>query len=678
MAQPPDLTDVALDRMLKEAGAALTVEGLRALVAGVAAAPDAEDAERWMGLVTAEPVPELAAALRALKDQIAAERDDGLEERAALPDRLAAFRAELTARELDGFVVQVGDEHQGEYVARRNERLAWLTGFTGSAGRAVILLDSAALFVDGRYTLQAKQQVDEAAFAHHHLIDDPIAGWLETTLSEGARLGFDPWLHSPRQAETLKAACSKAGAELVACEDNPIDAIWSGQPPRPLGSVEVHPPEFAGTSSAEKRAELGKALADAGADALVLTAPDSIAWLLNIRGNDVPCSPLPLGFAILEGSGAVALFIDPRKLLPGVVQALGNQVAIREPDALRDALDALGAAGKRVQLDPASAPAWIANRLDAAGAVRQDADDPCQLPKACKNAVELAGIRAAHVRDGAALTSFLGWLDGAVGDGGVSELDAVARLAGFRNGGENYRGPSFETISGAGEHGAIVHYRVTPASDRPIDAGGLYLVDSGGQYRDGTTDVTRTVAFATPADEPRRYFTLVLKGHIALACARFPDGTTGAQLDPLARAALWAAGLDFDHGTGHGVGSYLGVHEGPQRISKAGTRVALKPGMIVSNEPGYYKTGAYGIRIENLVAVIEAEAPAGAEKRLLGLETLTLAPIDRKLIDAGMLDDRERSWLDGYHARVGETLKPLLDTATARWLDAATRPIGAR
>ncbi len=673
-ATKADATD-DLDALLKAAGSRFGAGEIEALVAGVCAAPEGVEPDGWMRLVAPEPTPELAAALGAIKARIAAESDDGLGERTGHSGRLAALRAELAKRELAGFVMQVGDEHHGEYVAPRNERLAWISGFTGSAGFAAILAQEAAIFVDGRYTLQAEEQVNGKAFSRHHLIEEPASDWLAGHLAEGDALGFDPWLHTPREAARLEAACTKAGATLVALEDNPIDAIWNGQPPRPIGAVAAHDIAFAGQPSAEKRAGLGATLAKEATDTMVLSAPDSIAWLLNIRGADVPCSPLPLCFTLLHASGDADLFIDPRKLLPGTAETLGAEVTRYAPDALGAALNGLGKAAKRVGLDPGSVPSWIATRLRDAGATLVEGDDPCQAPKARKNAAEIAGTRAAHERDGAALTRFLCWLDGAVRNGGVSELDAIDQLASFRAGGEHYRGPSFETISGAGEHGAIVHYSATPESNKPIESGEIYLVDSGGQYLDGTTDVTRTVGFSAITPEQRMRFTLVLKGHIALATARFPKGTTGSQLDPLARQFLWQAGLDFDHGTGHGVGSYLGVHEGPQRISKMASTVAFEPGMIVSNEPGYYKTGAYGIRIENLVTVIEAEAPEGAEKPLLAFETLTLAPIDRKLVAPALLNPAERAWLDAYHARVRETLGPRLDEPTRRWLEAATQPI---
>ena len=434
-----------------------------------------------------------------------------------------------------------------------------------------------------------------------------------------------------------------------------------------------HELRFAGRAAADKRRALADKLAADGVDAVVLTAPDSIAWLLNIRGGDVPRTPLPLGFAILHRDAAVELFIDRRKLVPGLEGHLGNGVAVNPPDAFGAALDRLGAAKRRVLADPSGAAAWVFDRLAAAGAEAVRGDDPCALPKACKNPVELAGARAAHRRDGAAVTRFLAWL-GPAADGGLTEIAAAERLAVLRRGNELFRDFSFDSISGAGPNGAIVHYRVTPRTDRRLESGQLYLIDSGAQYLDGTTDITRTVAIGTPTAEMRDRFTRVLKGHIALATARFPKGTTGSQLDTLARTALWQAGLDYDHGTGHGVGSYLGVHEGPHRIAKVPNRVPLEVGMIVSNEPGYYKPGAYGIRIENLVTVVPAEVE-GAERPMLGFDTLTLAPIDRNLVEPALMTADEIAWLDSYHARVRETLTPLLDAGTAEWLAAATAPM---
>ena len=455
--------------------------------------------------------------------------------------------------------------------------------------------------------------------------------------------------------------------------NNPLDRVWLDQPAAPLAPVVPHPDEFAGESAQSKRARLARGLVEQGVAAAVLTMPESIAWLLNIRGGDVPHTPLPLSFAILHEDTSVALFIDARKLAPGLDRHLGNGVTVLPPEQLGPALDALAAEGKRVQVDPASASAWIFDRLSKAGARIHRAADPCILPKACKNTVEIDGTRAAHRRDGAALTRFLAWLAREAPQGGLSEIGASDRLEAFRRQGEYFRDLSFATISGAGSDGAIVHYRAMPETEKRLERGTLYLLDSGAQYLDGTTDVTRTMAIGEPTQEMCDRFTRVLKGHIALALARFPKGTTGTQLDAFARRGLWQIGLDYDHGTGHGVGSYLGVHEGPQRISKAPNAQPLLPGMIVSNEPGYYKTGAYGIRIENLVLVQPVEG--GGEREMMGFETLTLAPIDRNLIDPSLLDDEEIEWLDAYHARVRETLTPLVDPDTAEWLTAATAPL---
>lgn len=600
--------------------------------------------------------------------------EDGLDQHDG-PGRLAALRAELGKRGLDGFVVPRADEHQGEYVPKRAQRLAWLTGFTGSAGVAVVLADKAAIFVDGRYTLQVQAETDTRLFAPLHLVDPPFTEWLAATLPADARLGYDPWLHTVDGVERLRAACDKAGAALVACPDNPLDAVWTNQPPPPLAPVVPYPIRFAGVESADKRRQAALALTSDKVHAAILAAPDSIAWLLNVRGGDVPFTPLPLSFAILHADATVQWFVDPRKLTPVLGEALGEEVAACPPAEFGPALDRLGSDRRRVRIDSAATPAWAVDRLRDAGAVIDRGGDPCALPKACKNDVELAGMRAAHRRDGAALTRFLAWLAETAPEGRVTEMDAARALEDFRRGGQYFQGLSFPTISGAGPNGAIVHYHSTDATNRRLESGRLYLVDSGAQYLDGTTDVTRTVAIGSVGDEERRRFTAVLKGHIALAAARFPAGTTGGQLDALARRALWADGLDYDHGTGHGVGCYLGVHEGPQRISKAGNGVALRPGMILSNEPGYYKNGVYGIRIENLVTVVEASPVAGQERGMLGFETLTLAPIDRHLVDRQRLDETEIAWLDAYHRTVRETLEPLLDPTIVSWLRDATHPL---
>ncbi|MCH8000905.1 MAG: aminopeptidase P family protein [Proteobacteria bacterium] len=594
--------------------------------------------------------------------------------------RLAALRAELARRGLDGFVVPRADEHQGEYVAPASERLAWLTGFTGSAGAAVVLAERAAVFADGRYTLQVRDQVDAACFAVQHLVEEPPETWIEANLGAGGKLGYDPWLHSERQTVRLRKAAEAAGAELVAVEDNPIDALWSERPPPPSAPIAAHPLEYAGRASADKRADLAKGLTEKGAAAAVLTLPDSIAWLLNVRGGDVPRTPLPLSFALLRADATLDWFVAPEKLTPGLEVHLGNGVIARAPDELGPALDALGAAGERVLVDPETAPAWVFARLRAAGAEVLEGSDPCRLPKARKNAVELDGARAAHKRDGLALTRFLAWLDreapARARSDPLGEVEAAERLRAFREQSDWFRDLSFDTIAGAGANGAIVHYRAREASQGRLKLGELFLLDSGAQYPDGTTDVTRTLAIGEPSAEMRDRFTRVLKGHIALATARFPRGTTGSQLDVLARVHLWRAGLDYDHGTGHGVGSYLSVHEGPQRISKVPNRTALEPGMIVSNEPGYYKAGAYGIRIENLVAVIESEVEAEDGRAMLAFETLTLAPIDLNLVEPGLLSPEETAWLDAYHARVRDAHKGALDEDAAQWLERATRPLG--
>ncbi len=668
--------DGKLGELLAAAGVPGAVAEVRELVAGIAAAPRPSDDDEWLRLIA----PSMGAALRsqlvALYELLAAV-DDGIEEPGASPARLAALRAELKRSGLDGFIVPLADEHQGEYVARRSRRFAWLTGFTGSAGIALILAEQAALFTDGRYTLQIEKQTDGDLYARHHITETPPDRWLEARLSSGMKMGFDAWLHSTDQRRRFAAACTRAGAELVAVDGNPLDAVWQAQPPHPLAPIVPHPVRFAGSESAEKRRVVAAKVKEAGAAAVFLSAPDSIAWLLNLRGADVECAPLPHSFAVLKDDGQVQWFVDARKPVAELAEHLGNEVAAAVPEALAAALDKLAAQGTAVQIDPASAPDWAYQRLDAGGAKVIKKEDPCALFKACKNETELAGIRAAHVRDGLALTRFLHWLSCLDGTEGVSELAAVEKLASFRAGGEHYRGPSFDTISGAAANGAIVHYRVTPESDSVLEAGTLYLVDSGGQYLDGTTDVTRTVAIGTPTPEHRDRFTRVLKGHIALARARFPSGTTGTQLDSLARQFLWQAGLDYDHGTGHGVGAYLNVHEGPQRISKHPSQAALESGMIVSNEPGYYKAGGYGIRIENLLSVAAAPGLDDAERATLAFETLTMAPIDRALVERDLMTQEELTWLNAYHAEVELCLAPGLGAwpEVADWLSGAAAPI---
>jgi Xaa-Pro aminopeptidase len=590
-------------------------------------------------------------------------------------EKLARLRAELARQGAQGFIVPRSDEHQGEYVPPSADRLAWLTGFTGSAGLAVVLPEKAALFVDGRYTLQAKAQIEAALYGQRHLTEEPAGDFIARNLKPGEALGYDPWLLTPGEVERYRAACEKAGGTLKPLASNPLDAIWKDRPSAPTAPAVPHKLEFSGKASDDKRRELARKLAEDKIDAAILAAPDSICWLLNIRGGDLVYTPVALCFAILHADASVDLFIDKRKVSGELEAHLGKEVRISPPESLGAALAKLGAAKKRVLADPAGTASWIFDRLAESGATIIRAPDPCLLPKACKNAVELEGSRAAHRRDGAALTRFLAWLAAAASKGGIREISASDRLAEFRRSGSNFKGLSFPTISGAGSNGAIVHYHASPATERGLENGSLYLVDSGAQYLDGTTDVTRTVAIGNASAEMRDRFTRVLKGHIALACCRFPQGTTGSQLDALARRPLWEAGLDYDHGTGHGVGSYLGVHEGPQRISKAANNQALLPGMIVSNEPGYYKTGAYGIRIENLVAVIELGEAGEGTKKILGFETLTLAPIDLALVEPLLLDAHETRWLDAYHARCRKELGPLLDAATRSWLERVTQPL---
>jgi Xaa-Pro aminopeptidase len=595
--------------------------------------------------------------------------------RGAAAPRVAALRAELQRRGLDGFVVPRADRFQNEYVPPSDERLAWLTGFTGSAGVAVVLDDRAVLFVDGRYQMQAAEEVDSTIFALAHLVEEPPPAWIEANLKAGAKLGYAPWLHTVDGAERLAKACAAVGASLVPVDDNPIDAIWSDRPQPPRGAVVLQPLRYAGEEPSAKLARLHAEMEKSPADALVVTDPHAVSWLFNIRGSDIPHTPVALAFALIPKAGRPTLYIDGRKLGNDVRHYLEDLADVRAEDAFARDLAALGSDKRALRLDPTSCPDAIARLVGDDGGKIARGSDPIAAMKAVKNAAEIAGARAAQARDGGAVTRFLAWFDREAPAGRLTEIDAVEALESFRRDTGLLKDVSFPTIAGAGPDGAIVHYRVTRRSNRRVAPGELFLIDSGGQYEDGTTDITRTVAVGTPTADMRRAFTLVLKGHIAIARAIFPDGTTGAQLDSFARQYLWHAGLDFDHGTGHGVGSYLSVHEGPARISKLGS-AALKRGMILSNEPGYYRAGAFGIRIENLVLVIEAPPVAGAEKPLNAFETLTLAPIDRRLVEPELMTADEIAWLDDYHARVRETLTPLVDATTCEWLRAATASLG--
>ena len=587
--------------------------------------------------------------------------------------RLSRLRAELDRRDLDGFVVAHADPHQSEYLPACEERLAWLTGFTGSAGVAIVLKDKAALFVDGRYTLQAKKQVDTKAFKIEHL-DRPPSRWLVDNLKEGSTVGYDPWRTTIDGAKRLAKAAKQAKARLVAVDDNPVDAIWTNRPAPPLAKVVLHPLKFAGEPAEKKLARIRAELKKQKLDAALLSDPTAVAWTFNIRGGDVAHTPIALSWALVPQTGKPTLFVDARKLTNSVRQALGGLANILEPRELETALGEW-TKGKTIRLDQATAPRRLADVVEAAGGAVSKGADPVTRPKAIKNETEIDGARAAHRRDGVALVRFLAWLDREARVGKLTEIDAVAALESFRRDTGRLKDISFPTIAGAGPHGAIVHYRVTKETNRRLRRGELFLVDSGGQYQDGTTDVTRTVAIGNPSREMRERFTRVLKGHIAIARATFPEGTAGSQIDAFARAPLWSAGIDYDHGTGHGVGSYLSVHEGPARLSKLGT-APLAAGMILSNEPGYYKVGAYGIRIENLMLVVPKKKPRGGEKKLLGFETLTLAPIDRRLVEAKLLTAEERDWLDAYHSRVMRELGARLDPATRKWLTAASAPLG--
>lgn len=584
------------------------------------------------------------------------------------PPRLAALRADLARAGLSGFLVPRADAHQGEYVAARDERLAWLTGFTGSAGFCAVLPDVAGVFVDGRYRVQVKEQVALTEFTPVDWPETALEDWLKDHLPKGGTIGFDPWLHSSAEIDRLEAALTQAQIALRPVA-NRIDAIWADQPDRPDAPATGFPVEIAGKTSGQKRREIADTLARSGQAAAVLTLPDSICWLLNIRGGDLPHLPVVQAFAIIDDGGHVTLFSDPGKFA-----GLGPDpdITIRYWDDFEAVLAALSGP---VRVDPATAPHRVRMVLEAAGVEISAGQDPCILPKARKTAAEIAATTAAHIRDGVAFARFLHWFDVTAPKGGLTEIDCVRRLEDFRAETGVLKDISFDTISAAGPHAALPHYRVSDLSNAPIVPGQIYLVDSGAQYEDGTTDITRTIAVGEASSEERTAFTQVLRGMIAVSRARFPKGIAGRDLDSLARMPLWQAGRDFDHGTGHGVGVYLSVHEGPQRISRVST-LPLQPGMILSNEPGYYREGAFGIRIENLIVVTEAAPLAGADDRLmLEFTTLTWAPIDRRLIDAEALNSDEIAWIDAYHAQTAEKLRPHLPSDTGAWLDRVTAPL---
>jgi Xaa-Pro aminopeptidase len=586
---------------------------------------------------------------------------------------LPLVRARMAEQGLDGLLVPHEDEHQNEYLPEANDRLAWLTGFTGSAGAGVVLKDRAAVFADGRYTVQVRAQVDPAQFEILDLVEGGVPAYLETAPG-GAVIGYDPRLHSPDALAALKQAAKKAGAELKPVDVNPLDLAWGdARPGQPQAPVVPHEETYAGESAASKRARIGKAVAEKGAEAAVLTAPASIAWLFNVRGGDVIRTPLPLGQAILKADGTAKLFLDPRKVTNELPGWLGEDVTLENPATVEAALAELG--GKRVLIDPAQSSAWWFDRLEAAGATIVRGMDPCALPRAAKNPVEIEGSRRAHIRDGAALARFLHWIDTVAQETLPNEREVAEALERFREETGALKDLSFDTIAGAGPNGALPHYKPVARTIRRMEKGSLLLVDGGGQYLDGTTDVTRTVAVGEPTADQRRMFTLVMKGHIAMATVRFPAGTTGHQLDALARLPMWMQGFDYDHGTGHGVGSYLGVHEGPQRIAKLVNTQPLLTGMILSNEPGYYREGHWGIRIETLQVVTEPTPIAGGERPMHGFEQLTFAPLDRRLIDVDLLTADERAYIDAYHAETLAKVGPLLDGEVRGWLERQCAPL---
>lgn len=593
-------------------------------------------------------------------------------------NRLAQLRAKLADNDLHGFIIPISDEHMSEYVGAYAQRLAWLTNFGGSAGSAAVLQEKAAIFVDGRYAVQVRDQVDGALYDYVDVPQSNMTEWLLAHVQQGDRIAYDPWLHSIDWAHQLAEHLASKGAELVASPTNMIDEIWHDQPERSLAPITVHPDRYAGQSAVEKRQKIADWLVEQGLDRTIITALDSIAWLFNIRGQDVQHTPVGLSFAVVNKDATAELYIAPEKLSAEVQAHLGNSVRVIDQSEFTKALS--GWKDVKVALDPERAVAAIFTALDQAGAQIIRRRDPVVLPKAIKNAVELDGSRQAHVRDGVAVARFLRFMEEHAHLGGLDELSAAAKLRAFREESGQLLDLSFDTISAAGPNGALPHYKVDKSSNRAIETGTLYLVDSGGQYIDGTTDITRTIAIGEPSAEMRRRFTQVLQGHIALAQARFPAGTRGSQLDTLARQYLWADGVDFAHGTGHGVGSYLAVHEGPQRIAKsaggqAGTEEALHAGMILSNEPGYYKAGHFGIRIENLV-IVQPQQVAGAEQDVLGFETITFAPIARNLVDTSLLSEAQLDWFNGYHAQVFAKLSPFLSGAELAWLESACAPLG--
>lgn len=590
-------------------------------------------------------------------------------------DKLTALREWMLKNGFFGLLVPTADEYQGEYVAASARRLEWLTGFSGSAGEAVILLDRAFLFVDGRYTLQAQKETETQQITVIQTPDARAGDWLFAALPAGACIGYDSWLHTPNEVKKMAAACAKNGAKIVPLPYNPVDTLWTDKPAADIERAVFLPENYTGLDSTAKIAEITSALGMDQDDALVFSSPESIAWLLNVRGRDIPYVPIVQSFAVLYKNGTVDWFVDPAKITDHLRSLLSPLVEIKSPDLLGVILDALGIQKARVQLDMALSPAWIYERLSAAGATVHAKEDPCLIRKACKNITERDGAVNAHIKDGIAMCRFLRWFDEEAPKGGLTEMDAVRKIDEFRADNPLYRGESFATIAASEKNAAYIHYHTSEKNNAPVKPDAMFLIDTGAQYLDGTTDITRTIAVGNVSALEKKRYTQVLKGHIAIATIAFPEGTTGSQLDILARQFLWRDGVDYAHGTGHGVGSYLSVHEGPQRIARGSSRIALMPGMLISNEPGYYKADAFGIRLENVVMVEPLPPTEGSEIKTLGLSTLSLAPFDRRLIDKAQLTPREKVWLDGYHARIRRIISPLVDPQTARWLAEACAPL---
>jgi len=593
---------------------------------------------------------------------------DPVSDRTYAAKHLPLLRKRLAELGLDGFIIPHEDEYLNEYLPDNAERLLWVSGFSGSAGLGIVLTEKAAAFSDGRYAEQLPAQVDEDHFECLMTHDITPDAWLRDSAGKGSKVGYDPLLFSEAALTTFEKAAAKGGFTLVSIRPNPIDDVWADRPDAPMATIVPHALELAGEDAATKRERIGADVAEAGADVALLTSPSSLAWLFNIRGGDVHAAPMPLGRALIYANGKADLFVHPDKVSADLPAHLGNSVAVHPEEAVEDHLEKLGKSKAKVLIDPQLTPVHYSAIISGEGGTLIKGADPVALPRAIKNAAELEGARQAHIRDGGAVAKFLHWMSVEAPKGQVTEIDAAKKLEAFRQETGKLKDISFDSITGSGGHGAMAHYRVTTETDRAMQPGELFLIDSGGQYEDGTTDITRVIAVGTPTEEMRQRYTLVLKGHIGLAMARFPKGTSGHALDCLARLPLWKAGLDYDHGTGHGVGSYLSVHEGPQKISKHAVDQSLEPGMICSNEPGYYKPGEYGIRIENLIIVTEAEAVDGGERPMMGFENLTWAPLERELIVTEMLTPEERAWVDAYHANVSAKISPLLSDEPLAWL----------